>query len=224
MYLFASEVFVTYQSGRVKEKNPWVRFKIWLVSLLAYWLVYALHKTLTYEFYGQENIPRGSAVIAVWHQNTLLSVTSLVPLQFHLLVSASLDGELISSVAYRLGLSSFRGSSSKGGARALLESTRFVRHGGRLAIAVDGPKGPAREPKEGVVFLGKKTGAPVVPMASVASRYWVLRKTWDGFRVPKPFSTVTVRYGAPLSDDLSTSTLRSSLNDLESLTRLKGSP
>ena len=163
--------------------------------------LYILNKTLRYKFVGFDSFeqskkihPQGSILVASWHQNTLLGITALSKHNFSLLVSPSSDGDLVTYVAQKMGMKSFRGSSSRGGVRALLELCKVLKEGKRIALAVDGPRGPALEPKQGILYLSQKTGTPILPMACVASRYWVLHKTWDGFRIPKPFSTVTVSF------------------------------
>jgi lysophospholipid acyltransferase (LPLAT)-like uncharacterized protein len=67
-----------------------------------------------------------------------------------------------------------------------------------LGISPDGPRGPAERVKPGLVYLASRTGHPVLPIASAASRAWVLR-SWDRFRVPHPFAKVVVAYGAPIA-------------------------
>ena len=209
---------------QISQKSFFVRCRICVFAYFAFFLIYFIHKTLRYTVVGGEHYesakkihPLGSMLIAVWHKNTILSVTSLSKSSFQLLVSSSLDGEMISFVAKKMGLSSFRGSSSRGGIKALFETKRFLNTGGKLAIAVDGPRGPALEPKAGVIFLSKKTSAAILPMSSVASEFWTLKKTWDHFRIPKPFSRVVITYGSPiLSSEASESVLKSALNSLES--------
>ena len=197
---------------------------------LVYFLVSLIHKTLRYRFTSLENLElakkkhsKGSILVASWHQNTLLGITTLSQHDFSLLVSPSSDGDLVSYVAEKMGMKSFRGSSSRGGVRAILELSKVLGEGKRIALAVDGPRGPALEPKQGILYLSQKTGTPILPMACVASRYWTLRKTWDGFRIPKPFSTVTVSFAPPFvvpkgKEELmrSSDKLKTLLNDLES--------
>jgi len=83
-------------------------------------------------------------------------------------------------------------------ARLLLLPYLYGHRGARVLIVVpDGPRGPAETVKPGVVALARMTGAPVVPLAFAASAEWRAR-SWDGFRIPKPFARCVVRFGEPL--------------------------
>jgi lysophospholipid acyltransferase (LPLAT)-like uncharacterized protein len=176
-----------------------------------YFFIYILHKTLRYKFVGCEFLKDGPLLVASWHENSLLAITSLSQFEnFGVLTSVSSDGELVAQVAKRFGLFSIRGSSSRGGLKALLEVGRALSSEKRIAFAVDGPKGPRREVKPGILFLSEKKQVPIVPMCARANRYFVLKKTWDKFQIPKPFSTVVVSFGPSFvaSKDLASESLR----------------
>jgi len=110
------------------------------------------------------------------------------------LVSQHRDGEYIARVMARMGFGTVRGSSTRGGSQALRDLVRSVREGRDLAITPDGPRGPARRLKPGALTVARLTGAPLIPVAAGGTRVWRAR-SWDGFMVPKPFSTLRVRYG-----------------------------
>jgi hypothetical protein len=76
-----------------------------------------------------------------------------------------------------------------------------MRRGCSAAFAADGPRGPARQVKPGLVYLAAKTGAPIVPMRIFYSREKVLDKTWDKYRVPMPFSVASIVYSDPIFAD-----------------------
>ena len=65
------------------------------------------------------------------------------------------------------------------------------------AVTVDGPRGPAHQVKPGIIEMARLAGVPVVPYLTLAQRYWTFR-SWDAFRLPKPFTRVEVCYGAPI--------------------------
>jgi lysophospholipid acyltransferase (LPLAT)-like uncharacterized protein len=113
------------------------------------------------------------------------------------LVSRSRDGEMIARLVRRFGFVVVRGSSSRGGAEGLRGLARALREGHSVIVVPDGPRGPSETVKPGVVVLARLTGAPVVPMALGASSEWRAR-SWDGFRVPKPFARCVVRFGGPV--------------------------
>ncbi len=137
-------------------------------------------------------------VIALWH-NTLFPLAFVHrDEQATVLVSQHGDGELIVRALNGLGFRTARGSSTRGGARALRELLEIARHGsGELAITPDGPKGPALVAQDGLAFLSAATGFPIVPLALAASSAWRFR-SWDRFQVPKPFARVAVVAGTPI--------------------------
>jgi lysophospholipid acyltransferase (LPLAT)-like uncharacterized protein len=98
----------------------------------------------------------------------------------------------------RFGLEAVRGSSSHGGASALWLLLRSLRDGRDVVVVPDGPRGPREMLKPGVVALARLSGAPIVPVAVGASAEWRLR-SWDEFRIPRPFARCVVRFGDPIS-------------------------
>lgn len=109
------------------------------------------------------------------------------------LISQSKDGAIIAGIIERFGIRPIRGSSSRGGARSLIEMKRAIEAGYIMAITPDGPRGPRYSMSPGVVKLAQITGGFILPIHVTYSRFWQL-KTWDGFMLPKPFSTVHITF------------------------------
>lgn len=168
-------------------------------------LVRALFRSVRFDVGGDEALNRlrreGQAVIFVlWHGQ-------LLPLTYHhrdegvtVLVSEHADGEYITRIIRRLGYQTARGSSTRGGAAGLRGLLRAAQTGRDLAITADGPRGPSRKVKLGALTAAKITGLPLVPVAASSSRAWIL-DSWDRFLVPRPFSTLRIRYGEPVYVD-----------------------
>jgi lysophospholipid acyltransferase (LPLAT)-like uncharacterized protein len=110
-------------------------------------------------------------------------------------ISEHRDGEIIAQIAERLGYATVRGSSSRGGSRALIGLMRALESGLDGAVTPDGPRGPAHVFAPGAAIASQRTGVPLLPIRASAARAWRL-KSWDRFLVPKPFATVRVTYGA----------------------------
>ena len=110
-------------------------------------------------------------------------------------MSLSFDGDVIAYVAERFGIHSVRGSSSRGGMGAFKQLLTLHKQGYDLGLTVDGPRGPRYEVKAGIIAAASRTGMPVLPFAAVAKREWVLNRSWDHFRVPKPFTTIICVFG-----------------------------
>lgn len=136
-------------------------------------------------------------VFAVWHSRVLLLPHLYHGRQLRVLVSRSRDGEVLARFLARFGLTTARGSSSRGGAGALRELLRALREGWSVVVVPDGPTGPPEIVKPGIVTLAALSGAAVVPLAVAASSDWRMA-SWDEFRIPRPFSRCVVRFGEPI--------------------------
>jgi lysophospholipid acyltransferase (LPLAT)-like uncharacterized protein len=113
-------------------------------------------------------------------------------------VSQSKDGELITRVCRSFGIEPVRGSSSKGGAIAMLEVHAALEEGSRVGFTPDGPRGPLHSVQPGVLFAAQKTGLPIVPVAFGAKRKRIFG-SWDEFLVPLPFNRIAMAYGDPIA-------------------------
>lgn len=105
--------------------------------------------------------------------------------EMHILISDHADGEMITQVVKRLGFGVVRGSTTRGGARALREMTETIRHG-HLCFTPDGPRGPRRHVHQGMIYVASRLGLPIVGAGMAFDRPWRAR-SWDRFAVPRPF-------------------------------------
>lgn len=164
-------------------------------------LVAALFMTIRVERRGREHFERfrreGRPVVFVfWHGQLLPLVHVHRGEGIVVLVSEHDDGEYITRVIERSGFGAVRGSSTRGGSKGLRALVRAARAGKDLALTPDGPRGPRGVFKPGALLAAQLTGLPVVPLAVGASRGWRFR-SWDGFLVPEPLSTIVVEYLPP---------------------------
>jgi lysophospholipid acyltransferase (LPLAT)-like uncharacterized protein len=143
-----------------------------------------------------------NALAVVWHQDAILAPFAFRDRGILTMSSMSADGEILSRVFGQAGFRAVRGSSSRGGKRAVLTLLdRMKREPGSLCgIAADGPRGPAREAKKGIVFLAKHTGAPIFPLRCGARRR-ILNRSWDQTQLPLPFNELIFRCSEPVSVD-----------------------
>jgi hypothetical protein len=142
-----------------------------LLSLLASLFIRTLHATLRVSHVRVENIEREPRhILAFWHAHLLLMLHSRYRKPISALVSQSKDGEYIARVFDWYGVESTRGSSTRGGGAALRELVRATRAGKNIAFTPDGPKGPARVAKDGVVYAAKMSGLPILPIAFAAKK------------------------------------------------------
>ncbi|MDD3313289.1 lysophospholipid acyltransferase family protein [Pseudodesulfovibrio sp.] len=175
-------------------------------------LVAALFKgwarSLRYELHDEAGVleavrsGREPLVLALWH-GELFPATAFghtITARLVTFVSQSKDGEFIARVIERLGHVTVRGSSTRGGVKALLQAKRVMEKENRRAVfTIDGPKGPRHRAKDGVIFLAQRAGARIVPLRAFPQRCKVFEKSWDRFVLPWPFTRCQIYLGEPMS-------------------------
>ncbi|HLN57372.1 MAG TPA: lysophospholipid acyltransferase family protein, partial [Thermoanaerobaculia bacterium] len=162
---------------------------------------------LHFEHY-QDLKARGVPILfALWHGRMFLSIQAHRGEGIATMASQSKDGEWIARWLEKNGYAVVRGSTTRGGSRALRQMVRLVRSGRHAALTVDGPKGPPRVVQPGVVQLARLTGAWILPITSSCSKPRFLA-SWDRYLLPYPFSKAVVAYGDsfPIPPDVSDET------------------
>ncbi len=145
----------------------------------------------------------GKVIFAHWHGDEMV-VLRLGP-KYHCaaMTSTSKDGELMTRVLRLFGFGIARGSSTRGGARALIGMLSLMKAGFNATVAVDGPKGPRHKVKAGILALAKHSGAHIVPTGVARSSALVFEKSWNKTYLPWPFAKVIVTFGEPMKLDVS---------------------
>lgn len=138
----------------------------------------------------------GKVIYAYWHGRMLGLVFTHRFRSAHVLISRHRDGELLARIVKRLGFIPVRCSTTRGGTEGLFQMAEKAREGD-VGMTPDGPKGPAYHFQMGAVSLAKRTGCPIVPISCSAKSKKVLR-SWDGFIIPFPFTTLVVVHGDPI--------------------------
>ncbi len=136
---------------------------------------------------------KGPCVVALWHGQQLPMIALHRGRPFVAMISLSRDGGLLARVLGHLGYEVLRGSTSRGGREALMQSLLALREGKCPVLAVDGPRGPAGSVAPGAAALAKAAHVPVV-FGRVVAAGWRAR-SWDRFLVPWPCARVVVEYG-----------------------------
>ena len=145
------------------------------------------------------NYPEGQFILSMWHCHQCVVYAVKDKENFRVLISASNDGEIIAEGALSLGIQSIRGSSKRHGTSAALGLIDKLKEGGSVGIMVDGPKGPKRKVKDGIINIAKLSGVPIIPV-SWRSKDKTFHKfnTWDEFQLPfGPCKTVAL-FGDPI--------------------------
>jgi lysophospholipid acyltransferase (LPLAT)-like uncharacterized protein len=189
------ELVEHWSQSRVK------RTQVAAIGALGVPLIAALGSSLSWKTEGLEHLNFEGAgrrpIMAFWHGRVLTATYFFRRRGIVVMISENFDGEWIARIIEQFGFRTARGSTSRGGQRAMLQLKREMERGYPSGFAVDGPRGPARKVQPGAIWLAKLTGNPVVPFHMEASSYWSL-SSWDRTQIPNPFSTVALTVGAPI--------------------------
>ena len=195
------------------------RAEVAAIANLGYPVLRALGSTWTWKVSGEEHVEAIGArglhpIHAFWHGRILPATVYFQRRGIVVITSENYDGEWIARIIRKFGYGTARGSTSRGGPKALLQLVRDVKSKG-VAFTLDGPRGPAEVAQPGAVWLAKATGNPLMPFHAEAASSWTL-KSWDRTQIPKPFTTVAMAIGEPLyvpreTDDAALETWRQQL-------------
>ena len=173
----------------------WQRVQLFAISWSAYFVIRLLCSTLKFTYGWEaptETETAGKVIHPFWHR-------SIIPAAYHfrnrgiaVMTSTSFDGEYIARIIEKFGFRAVRGSSTRGGARALRGLHREIEAGHGVAFTIDGPTGPRYVAKPGPVVLARNTQAPIQCFYIAVDRAWILN-SWDALIIPKPFARAHVQ-------------------------------
>ena len=179
----------------------------YILARLIYLLMVSLQSTYRFRYIGFKNVDweNKNLIFAFWHQNLIHSILAQKGNYRKIsgMASRSRDAHAIALATAMLGINVVRGSSAKkgvdkGGKDARDKMLDYMTKGFIGTLSIDGPKGPAKEVKPGVIDMAKKSGCAIVPYSVIPKSYWQF-KSWDLFKLPKPFSKIIVHYGTPFN-------------------------
>ncbi|ABW68805.1 lysophospholipid acyltransferase family protein [Desulfosudis oleivorans] len=158
-----------------------------------------------FDHYFTNGRDTGHVVAGAWHRNAIFFFYYFRKLKnAGIMISSSKGGDIAAGIARRFGYDVVRGSSSQGGRTALLNMVSYMKTSPVQMICgtpVDGPRGPGRKMKKGMLILARDAGAFFVPMACSGKRVFTLHKAWDKTILPKPFATMVLTFGTPIKID-----------------------
>lgn len=200
------------------------RLQIRVADIAFYFAITLIGGTVRFETDGMQHFDSVESlgkqpIYAFWHDRIFLSTYYFRDRGIVVMTSQSFDGEYIARFIQRFGYGAIRGSSSRGGARALIEMIRTMRDWHPMGFTVDGPRGPRYVAKIGPVALAKRTGNPIVPFIVECQKRWTVG-SWDRLQIPRPFTRAAILVGEPIfvdkeaNDDEALSILQTALDDL----------
>jgi hypothetical protein len=174
---------------------------LWFIPPIGTLLIRFIYLTNRKRFHLPQVIPSEPVIFAFWHGDLLMQ--PYLYYQFrkspkaNVLISDHFDGQIIARIMRYFKLGTIHGSTTRGGAKVLIQGLKSLSEGYDIGITPDGPKGPRHEVSDGVVIMAQKRKAKVIVYSCVPSHYWQL-PSWDRFSVPKPFGTLDFYASEPI--------------------------
>src|SRR5262249_45432095 len=178
------------------------RFKPWLIGWVGYLVISIVGRTMRWESEGESHLEEiynseHRAIFTFWHGRIFPATYYWRNRGIVVMTSMNRDGDAIAQCILRFGFGAARGSSSRGGFRALAEMAREIRAGHDAAFTIDGPRGPRYIAKQGPVLLALKTGAAIFCF-HISLKNKIQLRSWDEFQIPMPFTRALVLKAAPI--------------------------
>lgn len=191
-----------YTSSDLSSYGAYDRLIIRAAGLLFYLLIRGICSTLRWEVRGREHLDSIVSaghlpIFTLWHVCILSATWFWRNRGIVVMSSVSRDAEYTGRVIKRFGYGTARGSSTRGGGRAIAEMARCLDNGIEAGITIDGPRGPARVAKAGAVTLARHTGQAILPF-HIAVDKCIELPSWDRLQVPLPFTRAAVLIAAPI--------------------------
>jgi lysophospholipid acyltransferase (LPLAT)-like uncharacterized protein len=184
------------------KKKIFKYLEVTLVPFLMQLLVRFIYLTSKKTYHATKSVSEDeNFIVCMWHGDLLMQAFNYQNFKpkgtVKAIISEHRDGEAIRKTVEYLGIGSLTGSSTRGGAKALIGAIKSIKNGVDVAITPDGPRGPIHSVADGIVVISQKTKAKILPFSCVPSKYWQL-KSWDKFIIPKPFGKLNFYIGEPI--------------------------
>ncbi len=209
--------------SRPRTFSWWQKIQILAIGHVSAWLIFLVGKTLRWESRGDENLEAvyqagKRAILTFWHGRIFPATWYWRKRGIVVMTSQNFDGEYIARCIRKHGYAVARGSSSRGGLKALAEMAGYLQQGLDVAFTVDGPRGPRHLAKVGPVLLAKKTGHAILCF-HISLRRKLQLNNWDQSQIPLPFSQALVLKGPPIyvSRDADTTQIRNKTREMQSV-------
>ena len=182
-----------------RKKSPFKRFQLKLVADVVFAVLHQMDLRIKKNLLNYDK-SKAPAIYAMWHaQQWGLGLFSPEDRKnINVLVSPSNDGDIIARICHLLGFELIRGSHKRGGDRAAREMIDAAEKGQSIAFMVDGPKGPAKKVKMGLIRMAKMTQLPIIPIVPYTEKKKVFN-SWDSYQVPwTMWIKATMLFGDPI--------------------------
>jgi lysophospholipid acyltransferase (LPLAT)-like uncharacterized protein len=171
---------------KIKFSRSWLHF------------ILSIYLKLIIKSYTNKPEDYKNKIFVFWHSKMLIGWWLFRDQDSLALVSLSSDGEILSNLLVKWQYEVIRGSSSKGGKEAIKELIKASINGKPVVITPDGPRGPAKEFKNGPLILSIEKGYDIIPVNIIFNKKIILQKSWDKFEIPLPLSKCKIIFGDPV--------------------------
>lgn len=171
-----------------------------IIGIIIYWIIRIIRSTLRIEIVTDNEYNKNEVyVYGFWHGKIFIPMTNMIINEKKMIniVSPSKDGEIMATIVEKYKYITLRASSDRDGLKGLIVALKKIKDGYSLGFAADGPKGPAKNVKSGLIYVAQKSGRAIVPVGSAIDSKWIFQKAWDKTEIPKPFSKCAYYIGKP---------------------------
>jgi len=187
--------------AKLFSKKTKQKLELFFIPTLAYFILYFIYFTCKKRYhFDKQKTNVTPSVFVFWHGELMMMPFAYIDYRksknIDTIVSQHHDGEIATKLISLLGGKTIRGSSTRGGIKALREAFASLKSGRDVGITPDGPKGPRHSVSDGAVVIAQKQNVPLVAMRVHASKYYKA-KSWDKFVIVKPFATLDFYYSDP---------------------------
>ena len=187
-----------------------------ILAFIAFAYIKFIYATSRWEFKNKEIFQKyidkkQPFIVSFWHGNLLMLACALQwKIPVYMLISNHRDGKIISKIIGYFGIQTIAGSTNKKGFEAVRQILQVIKQGSVIGITPDGPRGPREEISDGVLQIARLAQVDIIPLAYSCKPMKILR-TWDHFRVARPFCKGGFVVGTPITPSEDLEVLRISL-------------
>lgn len=186
---------------KLLTKNQKRSIGLVIIPLIGSLLIRFLYLTNKKKFHSPDTLGDDNFIMACWHGQLLMIPYAYLHYKktpnVKLFISEHFDGELIAKTLSFFGFGTIRGSSTRGGVKALIKAIKEINSGTDIGITPDGPKGPRHEVQDGIIAMAQKANVKIVLVEIKPSKFWQLN-SWDKFIIPKPFGEIHYFISEPI--------------------------
>jgi lysophospholipid acyltransferase (LPLAT)-like uncharacterized protein len=180
------------------------RIQIWIISRLYWFAISLLYKTVRIQPVGEDRVSQlvsqGKRILfCFFHGDYLLLFPRFGSKEICIFTTQSRRGELLAEIIRLFGYTPYTIPDKRGHHLALDPMIEEIQKGYHSVMAVDGPLGPYHKVKHGIIIMAQQTGNPIIPLGIASSWRIVLKKRWDHYTIPIPFSRAALIFGEQIN-------------------------